>query len=498
MESSTEFTDVQRKIYQLLMQSYTVDFGHYVSEPLIETVAIVTDQNLAVGRRKNRRRRRRNKKRRHLITNAIETTSSSLRSLLPQSLQLLLPQPRQSEPVPSNLLVISFRMSYSTKFGYEDIDTYPYQFQTFINSNLANVTIDMSERFLPVLDARSVIMYMPISTGAPSPEPSSLPPQYWNGRPTTIVPSVVMPTVAPYPSTPIIVEKANFVVGLAVGLVVAAIVVGGFIGYILMKNRRKEKEQRRLFHGEKEDGGDGKEKLERNDSWRMEEGIEVSAEDVLLSADGGGGDGGEEGMMMNSFGGSERFIVPNEQQQLQQQQYHQQQYQTQQQQQQEQQLQLPPQREDEYDDSIPDANTYHDTSSTRPIIGVDALADSIFSNPSMISGGGSFSSKSIPDDYAEDGAGTDVRVDTLQDEFDNYKNQDLEYMRNGVEESVYGAEGMMSLAMTRALMGEEDADVHPSWGEAEGDPESMAANGLCETNDWLRKNEHSTLDERFV
>lgn len=341
-------------------------------------------------------------------------------------------------------------------------------------------------------------MYMPISTVAPSPGPSSLPPQYWNGRPTTSIPSVVMPTVAPYPSTPIIVEKANFVVGLAVGLVVAAIVVGGFIGYILMKNRRKEKEQRRLFHGENEGGGDGKEKLERNDSWRMEEGIEVSAEDVLLSADGGGGDGGEEGMMMNSFGGSERFIVPNEQQQLQQQQYHQQQYQTQQQQQQEQQLQLPPQREDEYDDSIPDANTYHDTSSTRPIIGVDALADSIFSNPSMISGGGSFSSKSIPDDYAEDGAGTDVRVDTLQDEFDNYKNQDLEYMRNGVEESVYGAEGMMSLAMTRALMGEEDADVHPSWGEAEGDPESMAANGLCETNDWLRKNEHSTLDERFV
>ena len=78
-----------------------------------------------------------------------------------------------------------------------------------------------------------------------------------------------------------------------------------------------------------------------------------------------------------------------------------------------------------------------------------------------------------------------VFMRALQDEFDQYKNEDLEHMRNGVERSVYGSEGMMSLAMTRALMDDEDADVHPSWGEAE-DPESIEANALCETNDWLR------------
>ena len=53
----------------------------------------------------------------------------------------------------------------------------------------------------------------------------------------------------------------------------------------------------------------------------------------------------------------------------------------------------------------------------------------------------------------------------------------------------------MSLAMTRALMEDEEADVDLSWGDAE-DVESIEANILCETNDWLRKNEHSTVDER--
>ena len=120
------------------------------------------------------------------------------------------------------------------------------------------------------------------------------------------------------------------------------------------------------------------------------------------------------------------------------------------------------------------------------------VVDSIFSNPSMVSGGGSFSSN--PEEY-EGGGG--VRLEELQDEFDNYKNQDLEIMRSGVEESVYGADGMMSLAMTRALMEDEEAELQPFWGGAE-DPESIEANGLCETNDWLRKNEHSTLDSRFV
>ena len=112
--------------------------------------------------------------------------------------------------------------------------------------------------------------------------------------------------------------------------------------------------------------------------------------------------------------------------------------------------------------------------------------DILLSNPSMVSEGESFGSN--PNDIHEG-----VPVKTLQDEFDNYKNQDLEFMRNGVEESVYGAEGMMSLAMTRALMEEEEEDV--DWGGAQ-DCASMEANMFCEVNDWLRKNDGSSLEYR--
>lgn len=112
--------------------------------------------------------------------------------------------------------------------------------------------------------------------------------------------------------------------------------------------------------------------------------------------------------------------------------------------------------------------------------------DILLSNPSMVSEGESLGSN--PNDIHQG-----VPVQTLQDEFDNYKNQDLEFMRNGVEESVYGAEGMMSLAMTRALMEEEEEDV--DWGGAQ-DCASMEANIFCEVNDWLRKNDESSLEYR--
>ena len=122
----------------------------------------------------------------------------------------------------------------------------------------------------------------------------------------------------------------------------------------------------------------------------------------------------------------------------------------------------------------------------RLTAGETAQPMDIMSNPSMVSEGGSLGSN--PNDIQEG-----VPVELLQDEFDNYKNQDLEFMRNGVEESVYGAEGMMSLAMTRALMEEEDENI--DWGGAQ-DCASMEANIFCDANDWLRKNDNASLERR--
>ena len=46
----------------------------------------------------------------------------------------------------------------------------------------------------------------------------------------------------------------------------------------------------------------------------------------------------------------------------------------------------------------------------------------------------------------------------LQDEFDQYKDQNLEKMRAEVEGNLSGFDGMMSQALTKALM--DDDEVH--------------------------------------
>jgi len=112
--------------------------------------------------------------------------------------------------------------------------------------------------------------------------------------------------------------------------------------------------------------------------------------------------------------------------------------------------------------------------------------DTILSNPSMVSGGGSGSFSSDSDQNHENNG-----LKSLQDEFDMHKNQNMELMTGGA-----------SLAMTRALMEDEDNMDKNQWSNSKrgkggmDDPESIEANALCETHDWLRKNEKSSLEER--
>jgi hypothetical protein len=112
--------------------------------------------------------------------------------------------------------------------------------------------------------------------------------------------------------------------------------------------------------------------------------------------------------------------------------------------------------------------------------------DTIMSNPSMVSGGGSGSFSSDSDQNHENNG-----LKSLQEEFDMHKNQNTELMTGGA-----------SLAMTRALMEDEDNMDKNQWGNGKrgrggmDDPESIEANALCETYDWLRKNKDSTLEER--
>ena len=83
-------------------------------------------------------------------------------------------------------------------------------------------------------------------------------------------------------------------------------------------------------------------------------------------------------------------------------------------------------------------------------------------------------------------------LDGSQDELDNYKNQDLETLRTAIEDAIDGVEGMMSLAMARALTEPEDTSLDSlPWAtelvSQENSSSSIEASCLCETYDWLKR-----------
>ncbi|KAL7516410.1 hypothetical protein ACHAWX_001429 [Stephanocyclus meneghinianus] len=80
------------------------------------------------------------------------------------------------------------------------------------------------------------------------------------------------------------------------------------------------------------------------------------------------------------------------------------------------------------------------------------------------------------------------KASSIRDEFDIYKNQVLETLRNEVEKSIYNVDGMMSLAMTRIFMEAEGTPLDLSWVGAE-DPASIEASCYFEASDWRKQNE---------
>jgi hypothetical protein len=88
----------------------------------------------------------------------------------------------------------------------------------------------------------------------------------------------------------------------------------------------------------------------------------------------------------------------------------------------------------------------------------------------------------------------------LQDEFDQYKDQNLEELRNNVEGNLSGFENIMSAAVTKALMGDEDAEMDPRellWG-CHGSPSGteVEASALVEVTDWLKRHEDAPVDRK--
>jgi hypothetical protein len=118
-------------------------------------------------------------------------------------------------------------------------------------------------------------------------------------------------------------------------------------------------------------------------------------------------------------------------------------------------------------------------------------SDSLASHQSMLSVGNSMGPDSVEDEPDA--------TQNLADEFDQYKDQNLEKMRADVEGNLSGFDGMMSQALTKALMEDDELNSDPKellWGgHGKQSGIEIEASALCEVNDWLKRMENATLEE---
>jgi len=121
-------------------------------------------------------------------------------------------------------------------------------------------------------------------------------------------------------------------------------------------------------------------------------------------------------------------------------------------------------------------------------------SESLVSNKSLISAGSGIGG----DESDAEADGTKG----LQDEFDNYKDENVERFRSNVDNYMPGFENVMSAAVTRALMGDDEADPRidesVTWGcEENATGPEIEASALSEVNDWLkRKGDGATLEQK--
>jgi hypothetical protein len=118
--------------------------------------------------------------------------------------------------------------------------------------------------------------------------------------------------------------------------------------------------------------------------------------------------------------------------------------------------------------------------------------ESLLTTTSLLSTGESGLSEESDDEY--DG------TQELQDEFDKYKDQNLEQFRDGVENTVAGMEGVMSAAVTMAHMIDDVAVIDESelwWGCSRPcSGVDIEASALFEVCDWLKRNESAPAERR--
>jgi hypothetical protein len=132
--------------------------------------------------------------------------------------------------------------------------------------------------------------------------------------------------------------------------------------------------------------------------------------------------------------------------------------------------------------------------SAPPMVSPDGMVSpsaSIVSKQSLLSAG-----NSMEGDSGDEADATH----NLADEFDQYKDQNLEKMRADVEGNLNDFDGMMSQALTRALIDDDDDIVDPAellWGGSGSlTGAEIEASALGEVTDWLKRNGRASVEEK--
>lgn len=330
----------------------------------------------------------------------------------------------------STFIRVDYNMAYSS--NYTNVTTFPLLFQSYVNTELANVArqmqilgLNVSEAFLasrvivrpdPTLSPTGTprpTTLAPSVSRSPSEIPSDMPSLAPSFTPPTARPSPP-PTDAPGPSGG---GDSNGKIAIAVSVLVAASII--LIGYTIYHRK-----QRLIREHESQRNAQAIQKSQRDENdW---DGIGQKPVDY------------EAGNLTGTN-------APNSVLQ----------------------------------------------SAARDGGAVISPSDSLGSNQSLLSAGNSINGDS----------GDEVdATHNLADEFDQYKDQNLEKMRAGVEGNLTGFDGMMSQALTRALIDEDDTTIDPTellWG---GSVHligiEIEASALGEVTDWLKRKETPSDEER--
>jgi len=123
--------------------------------------------------------------------------------------------------------------------------------------------------------------------------------------------------------------------------------------------------------------------------------------------------------------------------------------------------------------------------------GVVPKSESLVSNQSLLSAG-----NSMAGDSGDEADTTQI----FADEFDQYKDQNLEKMRAEIEGNLEGCDGMMSQAVARALIDEDDLNFGNAdylWGGTENvTGAEIEASALGDVMDWLKRHETASVEEK--